>query len=139
MPTPTTTASRLVLAALSGAVCMWLLAGLWHGVIAKQFYSHETGAKHEGTAIIFVAYVLLSLLMVYLYSRVCQRRRPVVEGLVFGAVVGLLWVLPHELAMAGAHGQSLGYVFKNAAWHVVEQGVGGIVIGLLVGKYQMHH
>ncbi len=49
-------------------------------------------------------------------------------------VIGLLWVFPHGLAMAGAHGDSISYVFKNAAWHVVEQGVGGIVIGLVYGK-----
>jgi hypothetical protein len=62
--------------------------------------------------------------------------RPAVEGLRFGVLIGLLWVFPHELAMAGAHGDSISYVLKNAAWHVVAQGVGGIFIGLLYGKVQ---
>ena len=53
-----------------------------------------------------------------------------ISGLVFGALIGILWVFPHELAMVGAHGEPLAYVFKNAAWHAVEQGLGGIVVGL---------
>jgi len=48
--------------------------------------------------------------------------KPVIEGLKFGALIGLLWVFPHDLAMAGAHGDSLSYVFKNAILHIVEQG-----------------
>ncbi|MCP4132684.1 MAG: hypothetical protein GY754_17090 [bacterium] len=53
----------------------------------------------------------------------------------FGIIIGILWVFPHELVMAGAHhGKSIAYVFKNAAWHMVEQGLGGIITGLIFGK-----
>jgi hypothetical protein len=125
---------RFILAALAGGVSMWLLAGLWHELVMAKFYARETNATHEGTGVIFLAYMALSILMVYLYSRVYRGGRPVVEGLRLGIVVGLLWVFPHELAMAGAHGESIAYVFKNAAWHMVEQGVGGIIIGLVYGR-----
>jgi hypothetical protein len=125
---------RFVLAALAGGVTMWLLAGLWHELIMAKFYARETQATHEGTGIIFVAYMVLSTLMVYLYSRLSRGGRPAVEGLRFGIVIGLLWVFPHELAMAGAHGDSISYVLKNAAWHMVEQGAGGIIIGLVYGR-----
>lgn len=41
----------------------------------------------------------------------------------------------HELAMVGAHdGNSLAYVFRNGAWHMVEQGIGGVIVGLVYGK-----
>ena len=59
---------------------------------------------------------------------------PVAEGLRFGVLIGLLWVFPHGLAMAGAHGKSIAYVFKNTAWHLIEQGVGGIIIALVYGR-----
>jgi len=55
-------------------------------------------------------------------------------GLKLGLLVGVLWVFPHALAMAGAHDRSLVYVFKNAAWHLIEQGLGGIAIGLIYGR-----
>ncbi len=116
------------------AITMWLLAGLWHKVIMAQFYIDETAASHEGTGIIFIAYLILAGLMLLLYPRTHWFENRVLSGLLFGAVVGLLWVFPHELAMAGAHGEPLGYVFINGAWHMVEQGAGGIVIALFHKK-----
>jgi uncharacterized membrane protein YvlD (DUF360 family) len=117
---------HLVIAALASGIAMWILAGLWHKLLAVAFYARETHANHEGIGIIFLAYLILALLMAYLFPINSMATQPVMTGLTFGIVIGLLWVFPHELAMAGAHGKSLVYVFKNAAWHVVEQGIGGI-------------
>lgn len=124
---------RLALATLAGGVGMWVLAGIWHELILAPFYAHATGATHEGTGIILIAYLVLGVLMAYIYPLGYRGGRPVREGLRFGMVIGVLWVFPHELAMAGAHGEPLAYVFQNAAWHLVEQGVGGIIIALIYG------
>jgi len=125
---------RIALGGLAGAIAMWLLAGLWHEVVARKLYegaSHGHGS-HEGIGVIFLAYLVLGLIMAYLYSLVNAAGPSITSGLGFGALIGVLWVFPHELTMVGAHGKPLGYVLKNAAWHVVEQGVGGIVIALVV-------
>jgi hypothetical protein len=127
---------KFILATLAGGVAMWLLAGLWHQLIMDAFYTSETHATHEGTGIIFLAYVVLAILMAYIYPFGYRGGKPAIEGLRFGLIIGLLWVFPHGLAMAGAHGDSLSYVFKNAAWHMIEQGFGGIIIGLVYGKIQ---
>lgn len=119
---------RKPLTILLTATTMWLLAGLWHKVIMAQFYIDETAATHEGTGIIFIAYLILAGLMLIIYPRTPWFSNRPLSGLLFGAVVGLLWVFPHELAMAGAHAEPLGYVFINAAWHMAEQGVGGLVL-----------
>ncbi len=125
---------KLALATVAGSVTMWLLAGLWHELLMANFYAVETDATHEGTGIIFLAYMVLGAMMSYIYPLGYKGGRPTLEGLRFGVVIGLLWVFPHELAMAGAHGDSILYVFKNAAWHMIEQGVGGIIIGLVYGR-----
>lgn len=122
------------LAALGSGIGMWLLAGLWHKILMVQFYTVETHASHEGTGIIFLAYLVLGLLMAYMYPLGYKGGRPWIEGLRFGILIGILWVFPHELAMAGAHSGPLAYVFKNAAWHIVEQGTGGIIVGLIYSK-----
>ena len=128
---------KLVLATLTGCASMWLLAGLWHEILMVQFYTDKTSATHEGTGIILLAYLILALIMAYVYPLGYKGGQPAIEGLKFGVVIGLLWVFPHELAMAGAHGDSISYVLKNAAWHMVEQGFGGIIIGLLYGRGQV--
>lgn len=124
---------KFLQATLAGGITMWILAGLWHELVMASFYTSETHAKHEGIGIILLAYILLGLLMAYLYPLAYRGGQPLREGVRFGAIVGILWVLPHELAMAGAHGESISYVFKNAAWHTIEQGIGGIVIGFVYG------
>jgi len=125
---------QIIIATLASGLVMWALAGLWHKLLAVAFYSRETHASHEGVGIILIAYLVLGLLMAYLFPAIQPGQNILLSGLIFGAVIGLLWVFPHELAMAGAHGKPLAYVFKNAAWHVVEQGVGGVVIALVVSK-----
>jgi len=125
---------KYLIAAITSSIVMVLLAGLWHKIIMVAFYTAETHAKHEGTGIIFLAYFVLSLIMAYLYPFYFQGKSSLLEGLKFGLLIGLLWVFPHELAMAGAHGTSISYVLKNGLWHLVEQGVGGMVLGFVYGK-----
>ena len=38
--------------------------------------------------------------------------------------------------MAVTHGDSILYVLENGAWHMIEQGIGGIIVGLIYGKLQ---
>lgn len=125
---------KLIYAALAGGIAMWILAGVWHEFVMAAFYEAEAGATHEGTGVILLAYIILGFLMAYIYPMGYKGGKPVIEGLRFGILIGILWVFPHDLSMAGAHGESLSYVFQNAAWHVVEQAAGGIIIGLIYGK-----
>ncbi len=125
---------KLILTTLTVGFIMWVISGIWHNLILANFYASEVEATHEGIGVLLIAYLILGLFMAYLYPRFFKGGRPVIEGLKFGALIGLLWVFPHDLAMAGAHGESLSYVFKNALWHAVEQGLGGIVLGLIHGQ-----
>lgn len=127
---------KMTISTLAAGLGMWVVAGLWHNLVMPALYE-STHASHEGIGLMLIAYLVLALLMSYIYPRGYQGGRPVWEGLKFGILMGILWVFPHELAMAGAHeGESILYVFKNGAWHMVEQGIGGIIIGLIFGKVQ---
>ena len=124
---------KLTLATLLSGFGMWVVAGIWHNLIMANLYK-EVHATHEGIGILLIAYFILALLMGYIYPLGYKGKNPVIEGLRFGIIIGLLWVMPHGLAMAGAHGESIIYVIKNSIWHMVEQGIGGIIIGLVYGK-----
>ena len=127
---------KMALATLAGGFGMWVIAGVWHNLIMANLYE-SVDAKHEGIGVLLIAYFVLALLMSYIYPLGYKGGNPVWEGLRFGMVIGILWVFPHELAMAGAHGDPISYVFKNGLWHMVEQGLGGIIVGLIYGRIQM--
>jgi uncharacterized membrane protein YvlD (DUF360 family) len=124
---------KLILSTLIGGLGMWIIAGIYHNLIMANLYE-ETQATHEGLGILLIAYFILALIMAYVYPLGYKGKSPALEGLRFGIIIGLLWVFPHSFAMAGAHGDSIIYVFKNSAWHLVEQGLGGIIIGMIYGK-----
>jgi len=127
---------KILLAALVSGFGMWVTAGIWHNLIMANLYE-DVHAEHDGIGILLIAYFVLSLIMSYMYPLVYRNGKPILEGLKFGMIIGVLWVFPHELAMAGAHdGKSILYVFKNGIWHMLEQGIGGIIIGLMFRKEQ---
>jgi hypothetical protein len=95
---------KLILTTLTVDFIMWVISGIWHNLILANFYASEVEATHEGIGVLLIAYLILGLFMAYLYPRFFKGGRPVIEGLKFGALIGLLWVFPHDLAMAGAHG-----------------------------------
>jgi hypothetical protein len=124
---------RFIIAVLVGGFAMWVIAGLWHNLILP-FFSEDIEAHHEGLLLMLIAYFILSLLMTYIYFISYRGGNRVLAGLKIGIVIGILWVFPHGLAMAGAHGTSVLYEINNALWHIVEQGIGGIIIALIIGE-----
>jgi len=125
---------KLITSTLAVGFTMWVISGLWHNLILANFYVNETGASHDGIGLLLIAYLILALFMSYMYPQGYKGGKPILEGLRFGIMIGLLWVFPHELAMAGAHGEPLAYVFKNALLHAVEQGLGGVLLGIIYAK-----
>ena len=124
---------KILFSTLSAGFVMWVVAGVWHNLIMASLYE-DIHAKHEGIGLLLIAYFILALFMSYLYPLIYKGEKPILEGLKLGIIIGILWVFPHGLAMAGAHGDSILYVFKNTAWHMVEQGIGGIVIAFVYAK-----
>jgi len=120
--------SYIIKAGLLSAVAMWIVAGVAHEIVFVSFFADATHASHQGPALIFVAYVLLASMMAYLYALLPKSDNYLIDGLKFGVFIGILWVFPHGVAIAAAHGKSLTHEVLNGAWHMVEQAIGGLVI-----------
>jgi len=125
--------AKILISIVAGGLGMWIIAGLWHNLVLPIFNKNIV-AHHEGLSIMLIAYFILAILMTYIYSISYEGGKPVVEGLKIGVIIGILWVFPHGLTMAAAHDTSIIYEIKNAIWHMVEQGIGGMIIALLMNK-----
>jgi hypothetical protein len=125
---------KAILSILLCGFGMWVVAGIWHNLILANLYE-DTQATHEGIGLLLVAYFILASFMVYLYSLIYKGNKQIKKGLKFGMIIGLLWVFPHDLALAGAHEISITYAVKNGLVHMVEQGIGGIILAFVYKKF----
>ncbi len=113
---------------------MWLLAALWHKIIAPAFYTAETEVEHEGTVIIFIAYLIPALMMSYLFPLYCKHKPSVIEGLKFGAFIGL-YGSSRMNSPWPAHMMNHCPMYSKMRYGIWQnRGVGGIVIALVYRK-----
>jgi len=130
---------RIVLAALAAALAMFSLAGLYTGVLARAFIaSHVDPAMlrpSPNLALVFAGYVLLALLMTLVYARLVPvKRSPAWAGARFGLISGIGWLMPYSLVLFGVYRFPYVVLPMDFAWALIEQGMGGLIIGLVLGK-----
>ncbi len=128
---------KFVLAWMTAVVVALLLAFGWHFFLLGDFYraQAEALAREEPQLVfIFVALLILYFLMAFVYPIGYKGGSPVKEGFRFGALIGLIWVLPMTVVDHGLWNLPLTTVMVDPAWHVVEEGIGGIAIALVYGR-----
>ncbi len=129
--------TKMLYAWLAGAVGMLILSVLWHRVIMGGFYDEQGAAimrDEPKMLFIILALLILAFLMAYAYPIGYKGGSPITEGLKFGALMGLLAFLPFNLILYGAFNVPLAGALVDAGWHVVEEGVGGVIIAMVYGS-----
>ena len=125
---------KILLSTIGAGIAMFALAGLWHMVLMSDLYASEMNRAEPSMYLIGGSYFVLALLMSYMYPKGIEGTNKIANGIKFGIVIGLLWVLPHSLILyAIMEGSTLKVVLIDVAWHAVEQACGGVVIALIYG------
>ena len=128
---------KKLLSWITGFVVMFVLGFLWHQIIMGDFYDNQMSQVLRvelRIPFVILGYIVLAFLMAYVYPMGYQGGSPLKEGLRFGVLIGLIWVLPHGLVALGTENITVAGGLVDAIWHVVEQGIGGVVIGLVYGS-----
>ena len=130
---------RVILATLAAATVMFSLAGLYTGVLARGFIaSHVDPAMlrpSPNLGVVFAGYALLALLMTLLYARLVHvKGSPAWTGARFGLIAGIGWLMPYSLVLFGVYRFPYVVLPMDFGWALVEQGMGGVIIGLVLGK-----
>ena len=134
---------KLILATLASFVVMFALGGLFHMVIAKDFMLAHAGiagdiSRKEPLMIyIGLGVLVLAFMMSYMYPKGVEGENHLVQGFKFGMMIGIIWITPFSLILYGSVKMfSLTNVAAPALWHILEQGIGGMVIAMVYGKTQ---
>jgi hypothetical protein len=130
---------RTIVAVIAASLVMFSLAGLYTGVLAREFIAAHVDQSLLRTPpnliLVFFGYVVLALLMSVLYSRLVRvTSSPAWSGLCFGMVAAVCWLMPYSLVLFGVYRFPYVALPLDFAWAFIEQGIGGLVIGLIFGK-----
>ena len=128
---------KMLFAIIASFVAMFALSGLWHTFFMADFYATDrptVAFAEPKMQFVVLGYFILALLMAYIYPLGYKGGSSVTEGLKFGILIGLLWMLPEAVVLFGVFESSGTVLVVDAIWHLVEQGIGGIVIGLVYGS-----
>ena len=130
---------KSLLIALGVALSIFTTNSLWYAVIMRGFYENSQGSwmqvsrEHPSILVILLGIYVLSVLMTVLYPNVHMGiKQPVLANLAFGMLVGLIYVFPSSLYYYGTTNfLAFGPMAMDVFWHMVEEGIAGIVLGAL--------
>ena len=130
---------KTILATITASAVMFSLAGFYTGVLARQFIAVHVDQALLRTppnlVLVFFGYFVLALLMALLYGRFVRvTGSPAWAGLRFGLMAAVCWLMPYSLVLFGVYKFPYVALPLDFAWALVEQGMGGLVIGLIHGK-----
>jgi hypothetical protein len=114
---------------------MWTLSGLWNLVLMSGFAREHASHLMRETPLMFPiigGYLVFAFLIGVAFLKANLSGSPVQRGIKVGAFLGLAWVLPSHLVLHGVLDYPLPPVIVDALWAVVEGGIGGALIGLIM-------
>ena len=128
-----------IISLLGALLVMFVLAGLFNGLVINQLASQNVDPamllESPNLALIALGYALLALLMTLIYPRVVSRPSySTRSGFLFGMVAGIFWLLPQTLVLHGVYRFPALGLLIDPAWALLEQGIGGAIIGLVHAK-----
>ena len=130
---------RFVLATIAAFAAMFSLAGIFTGVLAREFIVQNVDAgllrSPPNMALIVAGYLLLALLMTTTYRAITQATNaPLRRGALFGLAAAVCWLVPYSLVLFGAYAFPYAALPLDFSWALVEQGAGGLLIGAIMGR-----
>lgn len=136
-------ALKRLLIPLGVTLSIFISNSLWYAVIMRGFYENSKGSwmqvsrEHPSIPVILLGMFVLSVLMTVLYPKVQMgMKRPLLANLIYGMSIGLIYVLPSSLYYYGTTSfLAFGPMTMDVGWHVIEEGIAGIMLGLLYTRF----
>ena len=128
--------NKLLAACISSFLIMFVMSAIWYSIVIADFYKTHAPVNargHDLFTFLVLGYLVQALIMAYIYPQVYEGGHPISEGLKFGMIMGLLCYLPYSLVDYGVNDVSLKLKLVESGWHVIEKGIGGIIIALIYG------
>ena len=128
---------KFILAGLAAFAVLALLGGLWHKVLLGSFYNtHFKLLAGVDMVLVMIGFFLTGFLLSAIYPVGYKGGSPASEGYRFGMLMGAVWMVPTAFVIfLGADIATPVGILVDMPWHIlIEEGIAGMVIGLVYGK-----
>ena len=125
---------RFFISWIASSLVMFALSYIWHGIFLTDF-SRLSYPKE--IFLVFAAFVYMIIGFISakaIDSKVLEnrfKRKPIIKGLVSGACLGFtLFIITSVIGVSFRTGSKIENLLLDGCWQTIEQGVGGIVVGI---------
>jgi hypothetical protein len=122
--------SKYLMAAVGGSIALAVIGAVWHALVPSGF--SMTVLQGILPTIVVMDFVR-GFALAYVYPVGYKGGPALVEGLRMGAVLGILLASPAWILLAATN-QPMGLIVSESIFLIVQNGIGGAVIGLIWGK-----
>lgn len=124
---------RFYLSWIISAVLMYVAFYFWHGVFLNDL-NRISFSKGLFLGLAALVYLVISFILYRTYESKLLAKyitQPILRGVVSGIFLGfILFALVTVLGISFTKDVNLTYIFADCVWQLVEQVIGGLVIGL---------
>jgi len=131
---------KLLIATLLSFITMFAVAGFTHVVLFKTWFLNHPGSASNINRTdpmmqyTVIAGLIVAFIMSYFYPKGVEGNNKIAQGLKFGIIVSILLFSCPLIQYAFTTTLSRSAILMDAVLHLVEQGLGGIVIALVYGN-----
>ena len=125
---------RFLISWIASSIVMFLLSYVWHGVFLTDFsrlsYPKELFLFFAVFVYLIIGFIVAKAIDVKLTENYFKRR-PVLKGALTGAVLGFtFFIISTVVGVSFSTGSKLENLLLDVSWQVIEQSIGGAVVGI---------
>jgi H+/Cl- antiporter ClcA len=126
---------RFYISWIASSVIMFLLFYSWHGIFLNDFsrlsYPKEVFLIISAVVYLFIGFILAKAINAKQFGK-HFRRKPVLRGLISGALCGLaFFMIATVVGISFSSSSKIANLLLDVSWQVTEQGLGGVVVGIV--------
>lgn len=125
---------RFFISWIASTIVMFILFYVWHGIFLTDFsrltYPKEIFLVFAAFVYLIIGFVAAKAIDIKLLEK-HFKRKPLIKGVVSGAAIGFgLFIVSTVIGVSFSTGSKIENLLLDGCWQVIEQGIGGVVVGI---------
>jgi H+/Cl- antiporter ClcA len=125
---------RFFISWIASSIVMFLLSYVWHGIFLTDFsrlsYPKEIFLIIACLVYLIIGFVVAKAIDVKFLEKYFKRK-PIIKGAIAGAAIGFaLFLISTVVGVSFSTGSKLENLLLDVSWQVIEQALGGAVVGI---------